>query len=85
MRQNADRNNSEYGHLLSSEFKADKLFKLIFETTLLSHFKQPQFFQNIKFRAKLKISKFGTKNALFRCFWVAILIESHLKLAPPSW
>ena len=84
MRQNADRNNSEYGHFLSSEFKADKLFKLIFETTLLSHFKQPQFFQNIKFRAKLKISKFGTKNALFRCFWVAILIESHLKLAPPS-
>ena len=68
MGENADHNNSKYGHFLSSEFKADKLFKLIFETTLLSHFKQPQFFQSVKFRAKLKISKFETKNALFWYF-----------------
>ena len=35
---------------------------------VLSYFQHPRICQNAKFRAKLKILNFGTKNVGFRCF-----------------
>ena len=35
---------------------------------VLSYFQHPRICQTAKFRAKLKVFNFGTKNALFRCF-----------------
>ena len=50
------------------------IFRLAFEKKLLPYLKQTQIFQKAKFRAKLKVLKFGTKNALFEFeyFWAGI-------------
>ena len=50
------------------------IFRLAFEKKLLPYLKQTQIFQKAKFRAKLKVLKFETKNALFEFeyFWAGI-------------
>ena len=59
-------------HLGSVKWNANHLgiFRLTLEKKILlqSHLKQPQVFQNVNFREKLKILKSGTKIVLFGCF-----------------
>ena len=59
-------------HLGSVKWNANHLgiFRLTLEKKILlqSHLKQPQDFQNVNFREKLKILKSGTKIVLFGCF-----------------
>ena len=45
-----------------------RYYRTPFGKQLLSYLKQRQIFQNATFLAKLKIFKFGTKTALFKCF-----------------
>ena len=43
----------------------------------LSYFQHLRICQTAKFRAKLKAFNFGTKNAVFRCFYAAFLKKNY--------